>query len=388
MRGASKRYAPSYATSVLKTTDVVCDDWRPEEWMTASYDLSVIIPTYQGRACVERALQALAQQTLPPTAYEVIISIDGSDDGTRELVAQFLAPYRLLGLWQPNQGRAAARNAGIHAASGELLVFLDDDMEPTSKLLEAHLQAHATASHLAVIGAVPICNDPALPPVSAYIATKFNQHLLRLAQPGYPFKLRDFYSGNFSIRRNVLLDVGLFDEVFKLYGNEDLELSLRLARAGVRIVYSSEALAHQHNTKDFAGHACDNIAKGRTAVLLVSMHPGAFYDLKLSAYEHGSRRWRLLRAAMLGASRFWSRTHTSVIGFIHWLEQRRPAQLNLFYTLALDYCYWLGVQTALRENRRAGRWPASLADLRNALSDFSIAAQDNGKSSQDVFAKV
>jgi GT2 family glycosyltransferase len=356
--------------------------------MNALYHLSVILPTYRRCASVERALRSLAQQTLPPTAYEVIVSIDGSDDGTREMVAQFPAPYKLRGLWQPNQGRAAACNAGIHAATGEVLVLLDDDMEATPGFLRSHLQAHPAGSRLGVMGAVPIHVNESSPPVVAYVGAKFNQHLEKLAQPGYQLKLRDFYSGNFSIRRDVLPDVGLFDEAFKIYGNEDLELSLRLARAGVQLVYRSEALAHQHYTKDFAGLARDNIAKGRTAVLLASKHPETFHGLKLDTFTQEWRKWRLLRAGLLGISRLWPGTPKGVIAFMHWLEQRRPAQLHLYYALVLDYCYWVGVQASLRENRRTGRGLASLAGLKHVLPDSPVAAQGSGTLSQDTYIKA
>ena len=322
--------------------------------------LSVIIPTYQRCASVERALKSLAQQTIPPHAYEVIVSIDGSQDGTREMVAEFPAPYELRGIWQPNRGRAAACNAGIRAARGEVIVLLDDDMEAAPAFLAAHLSAHSVGPRLGVMGAVPIHLDRSSPPVVAYVGAKFNEHLQKLAQPGYHFKLRDFYSGNFSIRRQVLLDVGLFDEAFKAYGNEDLELSLRLTRAGVELIYNHEALAHQYYSKDFAGLARDNIAKGRTAVLLASKHPEAFHDLKLGMYGQGSRKWRLLRAGLLSASQRWSGTTEWLIAFMGWIEQRRPARLPLYYALALDYCYWSGVGSALRENRRAGQGLASL----------------------------
>jgi len=190
---------------------------------------------------VRQLLQALATQTLPADEYEVIVSIDGSEDGTRELVAQFPASYALRFAWQPNRGRAAACNTGIRMALGELIILLDDDMEPPPDFLRGHLNAHAGATRLGVIGAAPIAVDHASPPVVGYIGSKFNEHLAKLAQTSYALQLRDFYSGNFSIRRDVLLEAGLFDEAFKVYGNEDLELSLRLSRAGVRLVYSPDA---------------------------------------------------------------------------------------------------------------------------------------------------
>lgn len=322
--------------------------------------LSVIIPTYRRRASVERALQALARQTMPPANYEVIVSIDGSEDGTREMVAQFPAPYRLRGLWQSNQGRAAACNAGIHIAAGEVLVLLDDDMEPGPGCLASHAHAHPDGSRYGVMGAVPIRFDEAMPPVVTYIGAKFNQHLEKLALPDHQFTLRDFYSGNFSIRRETLLEVGGFDEAFKVYGNEDLELSLRLVRAEVTLIYNAEALAHQHYSKDFTALAHDTIAKGRTAVLLASKYPETFPDLQLALYAQGSHRWRWLRAGLLALSRIWAGTPDAVIAFISRLEGRRPKQLPLFYRLALDYCYWLGAQAALRENRCIGRGLTSL----------------------------
>src|SRR6266702_4396307 len=102
------------------------------------YRLSVVIPTYQRCFSLERTLHALAQQSLPADEYEVLVSIDGSQDGTREMVEQFRAPYRLHAEWRPNGGRAAACNSGIRASCGELVLIMDDDIEPTPECLDAH----------------------------------------------------------------------------------------------------------------------------------------------------------------------------------------------------------------------------------------------------------
>ncbi|MBI3952200.1 MAG: glycosyltransferase family 2 protein [Acidobacteria bacterium] len=328
--------------------------------MTTPCRISVVIPTFQRCASLQRALQALSRQTLPPDEYEVIVSIDGSQDGTQEMVSRFPAAYKLHSIWQPNQGRAAACNAGIRVASGQLLVLLDDDMEPAPGFLEAHLRAHPEDSRLGAIGAAPITFTQLSPPVVQYIGVKFNSHLETLAQPNYRFKLRDFYSGNFSIRRDVLTEVGTFDESFKVYGNEDLDLSVRLAKAGVQLVYSPEALAYQHYTKDFATLARDNIAKGRTAVLLASKHPETYSDLKLSTYHQVSHKWLLLRAALLQLSRVWAGFPDRLISLLEWLEQRRPPRFDFYCFLALDYFYWLGAVSALRENSNHGQGLASL----------------------------
>jgi hypothetical protein len=180
-----------------------------------------------------------------------------------------------------------------------------------------------------------------------------------LAQPGHVLVLRDFYSGNFSVARAVLLEVGVFDEAFKVYGNEDLELSYRLTQAGVRLVYCAEALARQAYTKDFAGLARDTLSKGRTAVLLASKYPETAAELQLSRYGEVSLLWGGLRAVMLRLTQVWPSLAQAVTAVTHGLEPLAAGR-RLRYRLALDYCYWVGVRAALRDNRRAGHGLQSL----------------------------
>ncbi len=317
--------------------------------MTSSPRVSVVIPTYQRRASVQRLLEALGQQTLAPDEYEALVVVDGSDDGTREMVADFAAPYRLQALWQPNRGRAAACNTGVQAASGDVVVLLDDDMEPTPDFLAAHLAAQADGAARGVFGAVPIRLDPGSPPVLRYIGAKFNRHLDKLAGPAYTLQPRDFYSGNFSIRRQTLLAVGGFDEAFRIYGNEDIELSLRLVKAGVTLIYSPHALAYQHYTKDLAGLARDHRAKGRTSVLLAAKHPAVAPHLRLGAYHQGPRWWRLVRAGLLRLGLLYPPTSDWVLGAVRRMERYQPARLDRLYDLVLDLCYWEGVQAARAE---------------------------------------
>lgn len=339
--------------------------------------LSVIIPTYKRRASVQRLLQSLTMQSIAPEAYEVIVSIDGSDDGTREMVAAFAAPYSLRWIYKPNRGRAAALNEGIHASSAEVTVFLDDDMEASPELLASHTRLHPSGTRLGVMGAVPIRVDPSSPPLVVYIGTKFNNHLAALSMPDHVMKLRDFYSGNFSIRREVLESVGLFDEAFRIYGNEDLELSLRLVQAGVKLMYDPEAIAYQSYSKNFSELARDTIAEGQTAVLLASMHPDAIRDLKLGTYKSEWRKWRPLRALLLLLGQRWPRITNLLVNLVLQLEYHKPRSLALYYALALDYCYWLGVRAALNENKHNGLEPSSITQLANIGLDTSDQGKHN-----------
>lgn len=323
--------------------------------------ISVVVPTYQRCAAVQRALAALALQTLPPERFEVIVVVDGSTDGTREALGSLSMPYRLRVLEQANRGRAAACNAGIAEAAGEVIVLLDDDMLPAPGFLEAHGRLQPEGARRGVMGAVPIPTSADSPPLTRYISAKFGAHHQDLARPGHVLRLRDVFTGNFSIRTAILREVGGFDEEFTVYGNEDLELSVRLARAGVELVFSPDASAVQTYAKDFDALARDRRSAGRTAVLLASKHPETFAALRLAAYGETPPLKRLIRSLALGISGSGCWLPWAVVRVIRRLERWDSPLLRLCYPVAMDYFYWLGARAAVRENRAAGRGLLSLS---------------------------
>jgi len=329
--------------------------------------LSLVVPTFERRTRILALLAALDRQTLPPSRFEVVVSIDGSNDGTREAVESLRPSFALQALWQPRRGRAAALNAGIARAAGDLLVLLDDDMEPLPSFLEAHQRAHAGRDRLGVMGAVPAVLNPAAAPAARYIAAKFNGHLVNLARAARPLELTDFYSGNFSIPRHILAEVGGFDEDFDEYGNEDLELSFRLARAGVELVYDAEAGARQHNDKPFTALAADSVSEGRTAVRFALKHPDAYPRLKLGTFRHGPRLLLLLRNSLLRFSPASARLPAWLISLEAALSRINLPGMSTFYRLAFGYLYWLGARAAIQAARHAGRSIGPLSPLARDL---------------------
>src|SRR5438105_792411 len=105
--------------------------------MTDRLGLSVVVPTFDGCEHVLRLLRALEEQTLPRDEFEVVVVVDGSEDGTKEALEAFDPGFRLRSLFQENRGRSAARNAGIAAAAGDVVVFVDDDIEPAAREAES-----------------------------------------------------------------------------------------------------------------------------------------------------------------------------------------------------------------------------------------------------------
>jgi GT2 family glycosyltransferase len=327
--------------------------------------ITVVIPTHQRRASILRALAALARQDVPNGEFEVVVSIDGSEDGTREAIAEFDAPYGLRTVQGPRRGRAAACNAAIDVARGEIIVILDDDMEPAAACLRKHSLHHPPGSRMCALGAVPIDVDASSEPVVRYVAAKFASHLEKLAEPGHEFVVRDFYSGNASIRRHVIAEVGGFAEGFVIYGNEDIDLSLRLQDAGVRLVYDPEAVARQHYEKDLLGLARDTYEKGQTAVLLARRHPDSFQGLQLARYNAHFALWRVFRAGLLVITRSSPRAYGLILRLARGLEWAGAGRRPLFYVLLLDYCYWAGAAAALAEAPQQGPLAALAQDLRH-----------------------
>jgi glycosyltransferase involved in cell wall biosynthesis len=314
------------------------------------YEISVIIPTYNRRESVRRSLTALSAQTFPAGDFEVIVSIDGSEDGTLEMVSGFSSPYELRYVWEQNGGKASACNRAIRAADGDLLVMIDDDMEPTAELLRAHHESHLKNPRAGVVGAAPIILDPDFSPVETYIADKFNTHLEKISQPGFKIRIWDFYGGNFSIKKELISETGPFDESYKAYGFEDVEYANRILKSGIKIIYSSDAKCIQHYNDNYRGVARKTINSGKNAIHLVSSYPETFNELKLIEYNFTGWKWRSFRLMFIWLSILMPITSNLIIFIVDQIGKRKPNLFAEFNGLAMDYFFWLGVWIALRNN--------------------------------------
>src|SRR6188472_237804 len=92
--------------------------------------VSVVIPTHDRRGPVMRLLRALRRLDPVPGGFEVVIVADGCADGTVEAVRKLDTAFPCAVLEQSASGPAAARNLGAAHATGDILLFLDDDVEP------------------------------------------------------------------------------------------------------------------------------------------------------------------------------------------------------------------------------------------------------------------
>ena len=203
-------------------------------------DFSVIVPAYQAADIIAACVTALAQQTVPRDRYEVLVVDDGSTDGTAA-AAQAAGADRVLTI--AHQGPAGARNAGVEAARGELVLFTDADCIPAPDWVE---QLTAPFADSRVMGAKGTYRTRQRAPIARLVQREFEIRYERMAQlPQIDFV--DTYAAAY--RRALLLQSGGFDTVFPIPSAEDVELSFRLAQAGHRLVFVPEAWVwHRHPT--------------------------------------------------------------------------------------------------------------------------------------------
>lgn len=227
-----------------------------------SPQVSVIIPTYNRIARIKRVVEALERQTYPREAFEIIVVSDGSTDGTDDFLRSIAALGRLKPIFQPNGGPAVARNTGIRAAIGDLIVFIDDDVVPAPGFLRAHVEIHGAASReVAAIGPLLTPTDVRLSPWIEWEQAMLEKQYEAMAEGKWCPTARQFYTGNASIKRELLVAVGGFDEKFRRA--EDVELAYRLAERGIGFIFSLEPAAYHYAERSFASWMATARAYGR-----------------------------------------------------------------------------------------------------------------------------
>lgn len=203
---------------------------------------SVVIPSRAGAARLPRLLRALLAQS--GTDPEVIVVLDGDIDGSTAVLEQWRDRLDLTAVVFPeNRGRSAALNAGFSAASGDVLIRCDDDLEPGPHYVRHHLQAH-TAGPVGVIGLYRNIYPDS--PYARVYGRGADEAFRTAAYATPPAQLFRYWAGNVSTTRAVFEAVGGYDETYRSYGWEDVDWGYRLHRLGVPIVLS-EPLETDHH---------------------------------------------------------------------------------------------------------------------------------------------
>ena len=340
-------------------------------------DVSVVIPTRNRRASVERTLAALGGQTVPLTAFEVIVVADGCTDDTEVALARAEWPFALTIRTSPGSGPAGARNAGAKAARGSLLLFLDDDIEPSPGLIAAHLEAAKRSPRQAAVGYLP----PRLESQRGFFRSALRKWweamFETMRDPGHRFAYTDFLTGNVSLPRELFIELGDFDEAFQVH--EDYEFGYRLLAAGAELVFLPEAWGHHDERTDLRRALGRKRHEGRADLLLRAKHPELTPLLPFARMSRGlsRRQWLGIRIAMewpwLGDR--WATVRQVRLRFDEFFSQRVAWECRLDRLLA--YWYWRGFGEAggsLRDLTTADESTGPVPDAEPLSLDLALGA--------------
>ncbi len=255
--------------------------------------VSVVVATFNRRAVLERTLPLLLTQNFPSDAYEVIVVVDGSTDGTLEWLQQCAQYPNLRVLSQSNRGQAAAINAGIQAARGAIILFLDDDILCGPNVVAEHAQARRDERTCLAFGPVLASEEIKDPLAHDWVRSFSDDFFVRDAAR---FPAEGWYGcmacANSSAPRTVLLEIGGLDESFSR-GN-DGDLGFRLLQASYRFTYLPACVTHQLFSKTRADIIEDAFGEGISEIRLCRKHPEMRVDSRFGSMSSRSLWKRFL----------------------------------------------------------------------------------------------
>ena len=280
--------------------------------------LSIVVPTYNRLPRLKQVIAALEGQSFPMTDVEVIVVSDGTTDGTHEYLRDLTTRLNLCFVPQANAGPAAARNNGIRNAHGEIIIFVDDDVVPSPELVAEHMRLHAGHTNRVILG--PMLNPPdfTFSPWVAWEQAMLMKQYHALQRGDWPATARQFYTGNTSLPRQLLLTSGGFDERFRRA--EDIELAYRLEQHGVEFIFCMCAIGYHYAERSFKSWIDIPYTYGRYEVLFSHEQQSALLDFILEEFKDRNRLTQMIIALCMDRPRL----STQVQAVIRWVADASP----------------------------------------------------------------
>jgi len=223
--------------------------WKPPAFQS---ELTVVIPSWNGREMLRRCMRALADNT---QECSVIVVDDGSKDQTMEMVERDFPAAGIVSLPR-NSGFAVAANAGLARVSSPLAGLLNNDTEPRSDWVAAVLAGARDYPDYGFFASRMVnYYNPAILDSAGDLYLRTGMPLKRgNGRPADTFPKDEpvlaASAGAAVYRRQALEQSGLLDETYRMY-LEDVDLSLRLQASGFRCMYLSEAVVrHREAASD------------------------------------------------------------------------------------------------------------------------------------------
>ncbi len=263
---------------------------------------SIIVPTHNRHASLERCLNALACLNYARSDFEIILVDDGSRTPVGRPAIQSGDDLQIRIIRQENGGAASARNSGSGQARGKYLAFTDDDCEPHSDWLLHLAESLNKSPHSAVTGrTLNLLEDN----VYASAAQLLIDYLYAYYN-ARPQHSRFLTSNNFALPADAFHALGGFRTEFLSAGGEDRELCDRWLSKGLPVVYSPEAIVFHSHSMTLKGYLRQQYNYGKGAFHYnrlrstrngrrFSVEPLRFY---IGMFQYPYRKQRLLRAIL------------------------------------------------------------------------------------------
>jgi glycosyltransferase involved in cell wall biosynthesis len=217
---------------------------------------SIVVCTYNRAAQLARTLDTLNSLEVPArVATQLVVVNNNSPDDTASVCRRFAAESRLPCVYREEmrQGLSHARNCGLSAADGEIVIFTDDDITMPSNWLANYADVFRRMSPDCVFGKiVPDWGNQGPP---AWYDDSFSMIFGKLDYGDREFvvtsRRHEFFGANFAVRKDVVTDYGGFDPALgrtpdRLYISEERKLFLRFLADGRKMVYSPDIRVYHH----------------------------------------------------------------------------------------------------------------------------------------------
>lgn len=242
-------------------------------------DVSIVVPTYNGREHVQTLLASLRALDYPRDRFEIVIADDASTDGTGDAVRAAGLPARVARN-EVNRRFAAAANLGARAAEGEFLFLLNNDTRVAPNVLTALLDAHAAVPDCGAVGARMLRWDGEHVLFNGghiNIEGKGFEEGATLDEADASVRPRQLFAcgGAMLIRRDLFWAMGGFDEAYGMI-YEDVDLGWRLNLAGYRVALAPQALVYHrlHASLDALSYARKAVFLERNALMTLYKNVG------------------------------------------------------------------------------------------------------------------
>jgi GT2 family glycosyltransferase/SAM-dependent methyltransferase len=302
---------------------------------TGAATLSVVIPTSGRWEVLARTLEGLARQSV--SGFGTVVVVNGlSLTVPEELRARF---GQVQWFVKDDQGPGPARNLGVRACDGELLLFLGDDTIPEPDLVERHLRRHELEPmfEVAVLGRVRWHPEVAGGRVNRWLdwsGTQFDYDQLEREAAaaesgagaseggGYDAGFGRLYTSNVSLKRALFERTGGFDPEFR-FGYEDIDFGWRAAEHGMVLRYEPAAVVNHlhHNTMADLRHRFDHVGAGER--LMAAKHEWftPWYHERFTRHAGAAPVWpvwaRLIDHVPPNIERLWWPVHVRADRWYH-----------------------------------------------------------------------